>query len=124
MRFDIMDFLKQYLKVISYVCTGLVFVFASFYILANLYHYYELRKDYLVSYSNDNLVLQIDSTLSKVQANANSYDISKYKGKISSNNMLMIKQNLLNCISSFNNKTVADLRTKNKITIIDVYNLR
>lgn len=119
-----MDFLKQYLKIISYVCTGLVFVFASFYILANLYHYYELRKDYLASYNNDELTMIIDSNLAKIESNSNIYNPAAYHGKISNSNMLMIKQNLSNCVNAFNNETVNELRSKNKITIIDVYKLR
>ncbi len=119
-----MIFLKQYLKIISYICTGLVFVFASFYILANLYHYYELRKDYISSFNSQDLTLEIDSTLSNVQANINLYDSKTYKGNVSASNMLMVKQKLSNCIMAFNNETVNNLRTKNRITIIDVYNLR
>lgn len=119
-----MDFLKQYLKIISYVCTGLVFVFASFYILANLYHYYELRKDYLVSFNNNELTMIVDSNLAQIEANLNSYNQQTYKGKVSNSNMLMVKQNLTNCVDAFNNETVNNLRSKNKITIIDVYNLR
>ena len=119
-----MIFLKKYLKIISYICTGLVFVFASFYILANLYHYYELRKDYISSFNSQDLTLEIDSTLSNVQANINLYDSKTYKGNVSASNMLMVKQKLSNCIMAFNNETVNNLRTKNRITIIDVYNLR
>ena len=119
-----MDFLKQYLKIISYVCTGLVFVFASFYILANLYHYYELRKDYLSSFNNNELTMIVDSNLANVEANINMYNPETYNGKVSKNNMFMVKQNLSNCINAFNNDTVKELRSKNKITIIDVYKLR
>ncbi len=119
-----MDFLKQYLKVICYVCTGLVFAFASFYILANLYHYYELRKDYITSYNNEYLSVEIDETLSKVQSNLSSYKPNSYKGNVSNSNMQLITQRLSNCVSAFNNETINNIRNKNKITIIDVYNLR
>ena len=46
-----MEFFKQYLKIINYTLIGLVFAFTSFYLLANGYHYLELRKDYHVELS-------------------------------------------------------------------------
>ena len=38
--------------------------------------------------------------------------------------MQLVRQNLFNCMASFDNETINGLRNKNKITIIDVYNLR
>ena len=66
----------------------------------------------------------IDSNLAKIESNSNIYNPAAYHGKISNSNMLMIKQNLSNCVNAFNNETVNELRSKNKITIIDVYKLR
>lgn len=119
-----MDFIKQYLKIISYICSGLVFAFASFYLLANLYHYFELRKDYITNYDEQLLVIKVNDTLNKIKENADSFDPNTYKGNISTNNMLLIKNGFNACISSFNNETVTAMHGKNKITILDVYNLR
>ena len=55
-----MEFFKQYLKIISYSLLGLVFAFTSFYLLANLYHFLEIRKDFYADFSKKNLVIGID----------------------------------------------------------------
>lgn len=119
-----MEFVKQYLKILSSVCTGLVFAFASFYLLANLYHFFELKKDFHTDFSKEPIVIDINETMQQVNNNINSSNLGKYKGRISINNMNLIKQNLSNCIVSFNNSTIESMYTKNKITIVDVYKLR
>ena len=119
-----MDFIKQYLKVISYVCTGLVFVFAAFYLLANCYHYMELRRDYQVSFNGHSLVVSLNETLNQVQENINSYNPNSYIGSLSNSKMTVIKQSLNQCIDVFNNETIKSMQDKTKITIVDVYKLR
>lgn len=119
-----MEFIKQYLKILSYVSTGLVFAFASFYLLANLYHFFELRKDFYTSFNNELIVTDIDKTLETVNNNINAFNSSNYKGQIPTNNMNLVRQNLSNCISAFNNSAMSEMRNKNVITIVDVYRLR
>ncbi len=119
-----MEFIKQYLKILSNVCTGLVFAFASFYLLANLYHFFELRKDYYISFNDELIVADIDKTLETVNNNISTFDSSSYKGQIPTNNMNLIKQRLSNCIASFNNSAMGTMRNKNIVTIVDVYRLR
>ena len=119
-----MEFVKQYLKIMSYVCCGLVFAFASFYLLANLYHYFELKKDYINNFDTDAIVVDIDSKLNKIAENAKSFNASTYTGKVSINKMNLVRENLMQCINSINNETVKSMRGKNRITIVDVYNLR
>ena len=119
-----MDFVKQYLKIISYVCSGLVFAFAVFYLLANLYHYFELRKDYISSFDNQFIVQDMDESLSRAKNNISSFNPNTYHGKVSTNDMQLVKNEIEYCINSFNNDTLKSMRGKNRITILDVYNLR
>jgi len=119
-----MEFVKQYLKIVSYVCSGLVFAFAAFYFLANLYHYYELRKNYITDFNSQSLVIEMDSALAQIQENINTFNPNTYNGSISTSDMRLLNQNLSNCINSFNNEVINSMREKNVITIIDVYNLR
>ena len=116
-----MEFIKQYLKILSNVCTGLVFAFASFYLLANLYHFFELKKDFYTDFNSELIVTDIDETMRKVNDNISVTNTSQ---TIPVNDMNLIKQNLANCITSFHNPTIEELRNKNKITIVDVYKLR
>lgn len=119
-----MDFLKQYLKIISYSLLGLVFAFASFYLLANLYHYLEIRKDYVADFSNHPIVTDIDKSLVQIQANINKFNSNTYSGSIPTLKMQSIKQNIEACLNSINNEEYRHMKSVNRISILDVYKLR
>lgn len=119
-----MEFIKQYVKIINYALIGLVFGFAWFYLLANAYHYLEIRKDHYVNLDSQPLVKEIETKLNNVMNNVSSFNTNTYKGNIPNSKMMVISQNLKSCVSSFNNDVYKDIKSKNKISIIDVYNLR
>lgn len=119
-----MDFLKQYMKIINYSLMGLTFAFASFYLLANAYHYLEIRKDFNVDFSSQTLVTDIDEKMNNVNKNISGFSAATYQGNLSTSQMMVIQQGLKGCINSFNNKTFQELRQKKTVGIVDVYNLR
>lgn len=119
-----MEFFKQYLKIINYAMMGLVFSFASFYLLSNAYHYLEIRKDLILDFNSQPLVKNLDQKVEKINENLSSFSIDNYHGDISLNQIQLIYFNLKSCVESFQNETIQSMRDKNKITIIDVYNLR
>ena len=118
-----MNFIKQYFKIIGYMILGLVFIFSSFYLLANAYHYLEIRKDYIVNFDQLPVVQEIESNLNKVQENINVFDPNVYHGTISVSNMNLMKENFKNCITYFRNDVYNSMHNKNKLTIIDAYKL-
>jgi len=118
-----MDFMKQYFKVIGYMLMGLVFIFSSFYLLANAYHYLEIRKDYIVDFDQLPVVDSIKKNLEDTTANINAFDPNTYTGSLPVNTMILIKENLTNCVKHFNNDTYNSLHQKTRISIIDVYKL-
>ena len=119
-----MDFLKQYLRIINYSILGILFAFSSFYILANLYHYFEIRRDYSVDVKALPVVNNINGNLTLINKNIDSFNANTYKGKIPTTIMMKINHNLKVCVDSLNNDTYKEMLNKKKITIIDVYNLR
>ena len=116
-----MDFFKQYLKIISYSLLGLVFAFASFYLLANLYHYLEIRKDFIYDKNNPPIVVEIDSLLATIQDNISKFDPNAYSGSIPTIKMQTIKQNIESCLNSINNEEYRHIKTVNRLSILDVY---
>ena len=109
---DNMNFFKQYLKFINYSLIGLAFSFTSFYIFTNIFHYLEINKDYVVDFKNYALVTSIDNSLNKVKTNLD---------KISNDSI--VKDSINSCVSYFNNSAYMNLKEKNKVNIVDVYNL-
>lgn len=102
----------------------LIFAFASFYLIVNLYHYLEIRRDFSVNFDNQSLVLKLEDKMAKVSNNIAGFDVNKYQGNIDNNKMMVIASNLSTCVNSFNNDTIRSMHGKKKITIVDVYKLR
>lgn len=119
-----MEFVKQYIKVITYSLIGLAFAFASFYLLSNAYHYLEIRKDFSTDFNTQPLVLNINEKMSNVTKNVAAFNINTYQGNIGSSKMSNISSGLKSCIASFKNDTYMSMYGKKNISIIDVYNLR
>lgn len=82
-----MEFFKQYLKIINYTLIGLVFAFTSFYLLANGYHYLELRKDYHVEFNSQPLVTSFENKIKTVNDNISKFNANTYQGSIPVNKM-------------------------------------
>lgn len=106
-----MDFFKQYLKIMNYSLIGIIFSFASFYLILNLFHFIEVRKEYNADFKNNALVLSIDDTLEEVNKNIPLIKSDNYKTHFD------------NCIKAFNSDSYNNLKTSNKINIKDVYKL-
>lgn len=119
-----MDFIRQYIKIISYALIGLVFAFASFYFLTNAYHYLEIRKDYDTDFNSEPLLAEINKKMANVNSNVSKYNANTYTGKIKVNQLTVVSQNLRQCVSIFNNDVIKDMKDKKTISIVDVYNLR
>lgn len=119
-----MEFLKQYLKIINYALIGLVFAFACFYLLSNAYHYLEIRKDFITNFDSQPLVTNFEQKIQNAKQNIASFSTTNYQGNIPMNQMQVIYYNLKACTDSFENETIQSMRGKDKITIIDVYELR
>ncbi len=119
-----MNFLKQYLRIINYALIGLVFAFASFYLLSNMYHYLEIRKDFVTTFAKEDLVLKYEEKLQSIQTNISDFDVNTYQGNVPASQMTIIAHQLNSCVASFRNETFQSMMDKNRITIIDVYNLR
>ena len=119
-----MEFFKQYLKIINYTLIGLVFAFTSFYLLANGYHYLELRKDYHVEFNSQPLVTSFENKIKTVNDNISKFNANTYQGSIPVNKMQVFYHNLKTCSDNFSNETIQNMKDKDKITIIDVYKLR
>lgn len=119
-----MEFVKQYIKVINYALIGMVFAFASFYLLTNAYHYLEIRKDFNTDFNTQPLVLDVQDKMKNVKSNISNFDANTYTGNLKVSQMSVIYQNLRECANSFNNDTIKNLKDKTTLSIIDVYNLR
>ena len=119
-----MDIIRDYLKILAYSLLGLVFAFASFYLLAHLYHYLEIRKDFVTDFSKQTVIINIDDSLTKIKRNISGFNPNTYSGSVSISKMTNIKNNILSCVENIENEEYKKLKTSTRISILDVYNLR
>lgn len=119
-----MNFVKQYIRIINYLLMGLVFCFAAFYLFMNMYHYLEIRKDLILDVANQPMVVDVDTKIKRIEDNLATYNANTYQGKLSTTQMTAIYYNIKSCTENFQNETFTSLKGKNRITIVDVYNLR
>ena len=119
-----MDMIKEYLKILAYSLLGLVFAFASFYLLANLYHYLEIRKDFVTDFSKQAIIVNMEDSLSKIKNNVSKFNPNTYTGSVSVSKMTNNKNKILSCENNIQNEEYIKIKTTNRITILDVYNLR
>lgn len=118
------SFIKQYIKLINYAMIGIVFAFASFYLLLNAYHYLEVRKTFDMPIKDETIVKSLDKHLEKITADLSTFKQNDYHGKIATTRMMAISQNLKSCSTQLQNETITKLKEKNSLDIRDVYHLR
>ena len=119
-----MDYLRDYFKIISYMLIGLAFAVASFYLFINIYHSLEIHREYPIIMNEATLVKDYDERIKTIEKNISSFQISTYKGEVNSTKMMLIKQNLNQCVSVLKGTYLEEIRNNTSIDILDVYKLR
>lgn len=115
--------LKEYAKVFSYTITGMVFVFASFYLIINIYHYEEVRDTFTVNMSDDINYKSIESRITNITKYTN-VNVNKRKGKADKKFLSNLQSKLNYCNEALSNDEFKNLKEKKELSIKDVYNLR
>lgn len=118
------DFLKQYCKIISYSLLGLIFSFASFYLIVNLYHASEIRKTFVYDPSTNATMQKFQNYLTSIKENLPEIDANKYEGDLTAFQVMSADQKLKACYEELNNEAMQAIMNKNELTIVDIYNLR
>lgn len=116
--------LKQYFNILGNALIGIAFGYVCFYLILNIYHYQEIRRTAYIDFTTDTIVKDIDDTLKKIDDNISKFDKQNYNGVLLYKDASNVSKKLKVCTNSFRNKTFTELRSKNRIDILDVYNLR
>lgn len=115
--------LKEYIKILSYALTGIVFVFASFYLIINIYHMEEVSASFVLDVNKDTNYNEINEKISNIKKYTN-VSINKSKGKADKEFLSTLNSKLNYCNTALDNDTFKALASKQEMTIKDVYNLR
>lgn len=121
---EIRNFFNQYCKIIAYSLCGLVFAFASFFLIINLYHHLEISKKVTISFTTDAAMVKYQNSLDNINMYLTGFDINKYQGSLSSFQAMAADQKLRKCYELLNNDVMKEFINKAEISIIDIYELR
>lgn len=114
----------EYINIIAYTITGLVFGLCFFILFLNFYHYREINEKY-VKLDNDNKTLkEINNKLFEIRKNAKTFDYNSYVGGEDPDSLASIKSRLEICVSNIDTDNFNMLMTKKKISIKDVYDMQ
>jgi len=113
---------RQYFVVLGNALIGIAFGYTCFFLLLNIYHYQEIRREAYIDFENDVVVKEIDESLKKIDANIAKFNSNRYNGTLSYGDASKMERKLKTCVSAFRNETFTEIRSKNRINIVDVYN--
>lgn len=113
-------FLLEYAKIIAYTLMGLIFAYASFYFLINLYHQKELQNTINVEVAKQSQYIGINEKISQVKQNIQQFQSNRYKGPIEVHQLLAIQGRMELCVRQFQNDTFVNLGKKTVLNVQDV----
>lgn len=117
-------FILEYLSIIGYTITGLLFAYSAFYLLINLYHEKELDRGAQIIVKEDVAYNSVSTKIQEVKNNINSFSSSNYKGDVPVHILLTIQGRLQNCTTQFENETFKSFEDKTEFSVEDVEKLR
>lgn len=116
-------FLMEYINIIGYTATGLIFGIAFFLILFNFYHAKEVSSTFIKGEDYVNVYDESKPTLEKIKSNIAVFDPNNYRGNNSQTDLISIKSKIEMCVNSFENTKANKIFTKKEVSVLDVYNL-
>lgn len=116
--------LLEYLRIIAYTVTGLIFGLAFFLLFLNFYHYKELNTTYTKSDTDLIASTNIKNDMAIVTTNISTFDMNTYVGKDDLYSLASVKSRLELCVKNINNEEALALIDKKTVNIQDVYRLQ
>jgi len=116
-------FVNEYTKIAAYAFLGIIFSYASFYLIANIYHYQEIRKEVVINTKEMDSYVKTKHNLERIKRN-NAINVDSYNGGIDSFWLLNLQSALTDCYDSMNNDVFKSLEKKQAINVKNVEALR
>lgn len=116
-------FIVEYIDIVGYVATGIIFGIAFFIILFNFYHAKEVSATFDKGDNYVNVYDENKSTLEKIKSNIAVFDANNYRDNNFQTDLIAIKSKIEMCINSFEKTKANEIFTKKEVSVLDVYNL-
>ncbi len=111
--------LKEFCELFGYCVLVVCFLFASYLLLINFYHYKELNKTVDRNFASENLYSSVKTTIEEAKENVKSVNASGNSNKESGASL--IKTGFDTCITALENSNFYKLSEKNSFSEKDIY---
>ena len=116
------NILAEYINIIAYTVTGIVFGFAFFLLFLNLYHYEDVNETYKKQASDYKINSELKEKLNTASLNINSVQLNNTSSNYANFSSIGLKLNT--CIERINTNKFDELLSKKSISISDVYEMQ
>ncbi len=116
--------IEEYLHIIGFTITGLVFGLAFFLLFVNLYHSKEVGTVYTKSDSDSKIVTEISENINKINSNIQGFDMNTYRGREDIYSMASVKSRLELCVKQIEKAKILKVLEQPSVSIQDVYDLQ
>lgn len=113
----------EYLNIIAYTITGLVFGLTFFLLILNFYHYRDINITYKKCNNDKQIEQELITKLNKIDDNIKNVEINKYKGTEDISSLSNINNRLSMCTKSINTLEFQNILLNEKVTIKNVYDM-
>lgn len=111
--------LKEFFELMGYCVLVVCFLFASFLLLINVYHYKELNKVDSRSLGTESTYLAVKDAVSNIEKNVSSVKFTDSSNK--SNGGMLIRDSINTCTDYIKNSSFYKLSDKTEISEKDIY---
>lgn len=113
----------EYIGIIGYIITGLVFALTCFILLINFYHSKEIANEFVKAEEYVDVYTKNKPKLDKVKEIIAKFDANNYRGDAEQLSLMNIKSKLEMCVNSYEKTDANKIFAKKNINIQDVYEL-
>lgn len=113
----------EYVGIIGYAVTGLIFGLAFFLLLFNFYHAKEVSETYVKSDQFVDVYTKNKDVLAQIKNNISGFQANNFRGSNTQTDLLAIQSRINMCVNSFETTKANDIFTKKELSVVDVYNL-
>lgn len=115
--------LIEYVNIVGYIITGLVFALACFILFINLYHNKEVSNEFVKSDSYVDVYTKNKEKIAEMKNSIASFDPNNYRGNIDQLDLISINSKLNICVSKYEETEANKIFVKEKVNVRDVYQL-
>lgn len=113
----------EYINIVGYIVTGLVFALSCFILFINFYHSKEVSNEFVKSEGYVDVYTKNKEKIEEMKNSVASFDPNHYRGTLDQADLIKINSKINMCVSKYEQTEANKIFAKEKINIRDVYQL-